>query len=281
MKIGFIIVNYNDAATTKTLLSNIETYQVIDTILIVDNCSTDNSYNELKGLETNHIKVVNTMSNKGYGSAINYGAKKMLEMGISWSFISNSDIVIEGETILKRLIDDISEERAWIAPVIKEHQGLNRGFKIEKPLDALLLSIPYFYKKFIKRIHYSDNYYQGDIIPVEVLSGCFFLLSLEMLKEVNYFDERVFLYYEEAILSKKLQKTGKQIVLDTTVSVFHNHSVTINKNLNRIKKYKTLKKSQRYFQKEYNHANGLIIGIHYLLENIAVLILKIRGLFRK
>lgn len=280
MKIGFIIVNYNDADTTQILLNNIKNYNSIDLILVVDNNSTDNSYNVLKELENTHIKVVNTMSNKGYGSAINYGAKYLKKIGITWSFISNPDVVIENESVIKQLIDDINEDNAWIAPIIKEHQGLNRGFKVEKPMDSILLSLPYFYRKFISKIHYNESYYVKGLLPVEALSGCFFLLSLDILEKVDYFDENVFLYYEENILAKKIGKTKKKIILDTRTSVFHNHSVTIDKNLNRIKKYKALKKSQRYFQKEYNNANFLILGIHWMIEKMTILALEINQLFR-
>ncbi|MDD3341911.1 MAG: glycosyltransferase family 2 protein [Bacilli bacterium] len=281
MKIGFIVVNYNDALTTKKLIENIAPYKCIDLILIVDNHSTDHSYTELQKVENKHIKVLQADANKGYGSAINFGAKYLKEQGIEWSFISNADIVIEKETVLEKLIQDIHEDRAWIGPTIKEHQGLNRGFKVESPADSLLLSLPFFYRKFLKRIKYDDTYYTKEILPVEALSGCFFLLSLKVLEEVGYFDEKVFLYYEESILARKIEKINKQIVLDTSVSVFHNHAVTINKNLTRIKKYKTLKKSQRYFQKQYNHANGFILGIHKTIEVVTVLGLKIRYIFKK
>lgn len=279
MKIGFMIVNYNDVPTTKLLLKNIETYKCIDVILVVDNNSTDNSFNMLKELETDRIRIVNTMSNKGYGSAINFGARYLKKLGIRWSFISNADIVIEDEKVLMQLIDDINDNRAWIAPVIKEHNGISRGFKVESPLDSILLSIPYFYRKFLPRINYDESYYNKDILPVESLSGCFFLLSLDVLEEVGYFDENIFLYYEENILSRKIEKTNKQIVLDTRIFVFHNHSVTIDKNLNRIKKYRTLKKSQRYFQKKYNHANYFILGIHWIIEKLTIVFLRISGLF--
>ena len=57
------------------------------------------------------------------------------------------------------------------------------------------------------------------------------------------------------ILGKKIEKLGKKVIIDNGVIVVHNHSVSIDKNMKRIKKYKELKKSQYYFQCNYNKAN--------------------------
>ena len=48
MKIACVIVNYNDAKTTIALLKQICDYKSLNHIIIVDNCSTDNSYASLK-----------------------------------------------------------------------------------------------------------------------------------------------------------------------------------------------------------------------------------------
>ena len=47
-KLAMVIINYNDYDTTKKLIDNIKNYKVLDKIIIVDNASTDNSYNKIK-----------------------------------------------------------------------------------------------------------------------------------------------------------------------------------------------------------------------------------------
>ena len=49
-KLGFVIVNYNDANTTIRLLNQIKDYKSIDQIIVVDNNSTDDSVKKLKKL---------------------------------------------------------------------------------------------------------------------------------------------------------------------------------------------------------------------------------------
>ena len=46
-------------------------------------------------------------------------------------------------------------------------------------------------------------------------------------------------------------------VIYNDISFLHNHSVSIDKSVKRLNKYKILKKSQAYFEKNYNHANCL------------------------
>ena len=48
MKTAFLIVNYNDYKTTIQLLNNIKEFQSLDKIVVVDNNSTDNSFDEIK-----------------------------------------------------------------------------------------------------------------------------------------------------------------------------------------------------------------------------------------
>lgn len=257
MKNGFLIINYNDYDTTRKLIDNIKEYKIIDKIVVVDNVSTDDSYEKLKKLENEKIVIIQNVANKGYGSGINFGSKYLIDIyGECNIIISNADIVIYKEEDIKKLIETFDNETAIVAPIIKEHSGYNRGWKIPSPLTDFLLNIPYIHKYLKpKLIYYKDNYYKNEIINVEVVSGCFFIIKSKYLEEVNYFDENVFLYYEENIIAKKLKQINKITKINTKVEVFHNHSVTIDKNVNKIRKYKILKESQLYFQKEYNKAN--------------------------
>ena len=122
---------------------------------------------------------------------------------------------------------------------------------------------------------YPDNYYHKKLSKVEVVSGSFFLINSKHLENINYFDDKVFLYYEENILGVKTKKAGKSMVVVNDIDVVHDHSVTIDKSLKAIKKYDILKQSQYYFEKYYNKANWLQL----LLLKITTFITRIVLLF--
>ena len=282
-KIGFVIVNYNDAKTTIKLLKQIKEFKNIDNIIVVDNNSTDDSYNQLKKQEIDNITIIKNNENKGYASGMNVGAKYLIEkIGKCHIIFSNSDIIIKKKEDLNLLSSDINEEVGVVSPVIDEHGNLNRGWKKTTAMMEILLNLPYISRYFKReKLYYKDDYYKKDKSYVDVVSGCFFIVDSEVLKQVDYFDENTFLYYEELIFSKKLEKIGKKLIVDNRVKVIHDHSVTIDKNIKRINKYKILKASQRYYVKHYLDGNLLEMALLYITNKISLFILYIRCLGRR
>ena len=282
-KIGFVIVNYNDAKTTIKLLKQIKEFKNIDNIIVVDNNSTDDSYNQLKKQEIDNITIIKNNENKGYAAGMNVGAKYLIEkIGKCHIIFSNSDIIIKKKEDLNLLSSDINEEVGVVSPVIDEHGNLNRGWKKTTAMMEILLNLPYISRYFKReKLYYKDDYYKKDKSYVDVVSGCFFIVDSEVLKQVDYFDENTFLYYEELIFSKKLEKIGKKLIVDNRVKVIHDHSVTIDKNIKRINKYKILKASQRYYVKHYLDGNLLEMALLYITNKISLFILYIRCLGRR
>lgn len=282
-KLGFVIVNYNDANTTIRLLNQIKDYKNIDQIIVVDNNSTDDSVKKLKKLKSKKIKIIENKENKGYASGLNTGAKYLIQtLGECNIIFSNSDIIIKNEKDLDTLSSDIKGEISVSSPVIEEHNNLNRGWKKTTPLTESLLNLPYISRYFKKKkLYYKDNHYKEDISYVDVVSGCFFMVDSSALQEINYFDENTFLYYEELIFSKKLEEKNKKLIVDNRVHVIHDHSVTIDKNVKRINKYKILKASQRYYVKNYLKGNLLEMTLLYLTNKLSLFILYIRCLGRR
>ena len=279
-----LIINYNDFKNTNRLINNVNNYKFVDKIVVVDNKSTDNSYEELMKLNIPKLDIILSDCNKGYSYAINIGLKYIETMTSDAKvFVSNSDIIIKSEDDLKKLIETSNNKLyGVVGPVIDEHGVLNRGWKIPSPfIDALmnLVLVHNIVRK--KRIFYKDSHYDNKESIVDVVSGCFFLVNLSDMKEINYFDDNVFLYYEENILAKRLAKINKKEVIDNEVTIIHDHAATIDNNIKRIKKFKILKESQYYFQTRYNHANIFEKGLLKLNKNISLIIYHIIGFIKR
>lgn len=278
MKNGIVIVNYNDYKTTKRLIDNIRDYKVFDKIVIVDNKSSDNSLKELKKLENKRIVVIDSGENKGYSYALNVGCKYLIDKYKECKIIvSNSDIIIQSENDIKDLFELVKGKNVIVGPTIIEGNNLNRGWILPKPMDDVAMNILGLYKKYQKRhLMYQDSYYNKDISKVGTVSGCFFAISSKHLEEMGYFDENVFLYYEENIMGVKTRDLGKNIIVANNIDVIHDHAVSIDKSLKRIKKYDILKNSQYYFEKTYNHASKGELFLLKLTNKITRVILLIK-----
>lgn len=281
-KLGMVILNYNDYKTTEILLNNIKNYKCLDLIVIVDNHSSDNSFEYLKKYETKKIKVLNSSKNGGVAAGYNLGAQYIIKKLKKCNIIfSNSDIIINKEEDLKKLSEDIDTHSiAVVGPTIVENRSLNRGWMMPNVKDEIKFNIPLLSRKYLKEIRYDEEHYNEDISIVGVVSGCFFCCSGEALKEIDYLDENTFLYYEEQILAKRMEKIDKQVAVDNNVVIIHNHSVTIDKNVTRINKYKALRKSQRYFVEKYLHATKKELKWLEFTNKLSLVILYIRCFFK-
>lgn len=278
--IGMVIVNYNDYETTKRLLDNVKDYKVLKEIVVVDNKSTDNSLEELRKLKNKKITIIDSGENKGYSYALNVGCKYLIDKYKSLNIvISNSDIIIESELDIKDLNSYISTKNVIVGPTIIQGNDLNRGFKIPSPWQDIKQNIVFFGKRVLaKELSYPDNYYHKDISKVDTVSGCFFMISSKHLEDMGYFDENVFLYYEENIMGIKTKKLGKNIIVCNNVDVIHDHSVSIDKSLKRIKKYDILKTSQEYFEKTYNGASKIELFFLKVFRYLTRILLLIKYL---
>lgn len=275
-----VIVNYNDYETTKRLLDNVKDYKVLKEIVVVDNRSTDNSLEELRKLKNKKITIIDSGENKGYSYALNVGCKYLIDKYKSLNIvISNSDIIIDNELDIKDLNSYISTKNVIVGPTIIQGNDLNRGFKIPTPWQDIKQNIVFFGKRVLaKELSYPDNYYHKDISKVDTVSGCFFMISSKHLEDMGYFDENVFLYYEENIMGIKTKKLGKNIIVCNNVDVIHDHSVSIDKSLKRIKKYDILKTSQEYFEKTYNGANKIELFFLKVFRYLTRILLLIKYL---
>lgn len=284
MKTGIVILNYNDYETTKEMLNTIKNYKSLDIIVVVDNHSTDRSFSKLKKYESKKIRVIKSKENKGYAYGNNYGIEYLIQnYSVDNIIISNPDISVLDKDI-KMLVSDLELNLNidLVAPYVDENGVISRGWKLPSYFDELLSNMNFVHRLAKKRMQYKDKHYQMKLSKVEVVSGCFFVIRRKSFQMIGLFDENTFLYYEENIIGNKLKKLGMNTYVDKDVIIKHNLSVSVDKSFNSLKKYKILKDSQKYYQKEYNNLNifGMILlrGTYYISLFISYLICYIKNL---
>lgn len=283
MKLVMVIINYNDYKTTMNLIDNIKDYKCLNDIIVVDNNSTDNSYKYLKKISHNNIDIIRNTKSRNFSSGLNLGAKYVIKkFGKCNIIFSNSDIIIKSEEDLIKLSSDIKDDIGIVGPIIEQCGEFNRGWHLSNVWTEILYNIAFIHKYFKKKyLYYNDSHYKGDLSYVDVVSGCFFLISSNVLEEINYFDENTFLYYEENILAKRVKMTNYKTVIDNRISIIHNHSVSVDKSFKKVGKYKILKESQKYYVKEYLGASKFQLMLLYITNKFSLIILYIRCFFKR
>lgn len=261
MKTGIILLNYNDIENTKKMIDQIKNYKALSKIIVVDNCSPNLENKELKNLENDKIVFLESKENRGYGAGNNLGLRYLEEhTDCELAIISNPDILVEEAAILH--MQNVMMENysiSFLGPAVLECGKRIKGWKLPTYFVEILSTMNFFSRYARKFQQYEESHYQNIFTPVDAIHGSFFLARLKDFKIIGYFDENTFLYYEENIIGKKAQDQNMQICVDNEVSVVHALSLSVDKSLNKIKKYKILKQSMFYYEKTYNKRNFLSI----------------------
>ena len=217
-KIFVVVLNFNGAATLPACLTSIlqSDYPNFE-IVVVDNDSKDESFEQAK-TNFSRLHFIKNSSNIGFSKGNNIGIRFALEKFADHVFVLNNDAILK-KTTLSSLLDtaDKYPNAGIISPLILTGDKKNiwfAGGKIEwNKMRAIHLT------KAVSKLPYSSEY----------LSGCALLIKKEVFKKIGLFDERFFLYYEDADFSLRAKKAGFDLLVDPMVRIAH-HEQSKNNN---------------------------------------------------
>ncbi len=279
MEIGTVdalILNYNDASTTKDCAERLQKYNIIRHVLVVDNNSTDDSYNQLSELNSDKIETVLTGCNGGYGAGNNYGIRYLREKYAStYVLLCNPDTIIEEET-LDAMESFLKSHPGYaiVAPFMLNSKGekqYNTAFRIPKT-NEYIASLGVLTNKLRKSFYYPDILnLHSEFIDVGAVSGSLFMMDAKKMVRYGMYDESIFLYCEEVSLGIKLAQNGLKTALLPQKTFIHYHSVSINKILkSNVNKHRQLMKSKLYVIRNIYKANMLQNGIAFILSRLSI-----------
>ena len=163
-KILIAIVSYNAKRYMQECIYSVRNTLRPDTykIVVVDNASTDNSYKELEKLKNEKIVVLKSSENKGYSGGLNHGCHYLIDKYERCNiFVSNPDIVIDSDDDIKKLLDTLSLDVSVVAPIVREHEGFNRGWKQPTTWQSILSNLVLVHKKVKEKLLYPEEYYNN------------------------------------------------------------------------------------------------------------------------
>lgn len=195
-------MGYDKAATAiKTLLEF--TKGVSLRILVVDNASGDNTSKRLA--ETfDEIEVIESEKNGGFG----YGHNMVLPLLDSeYHLIVNPDITID-EDVITELADflDNNPKVGIVTPKILNLDGTDQNLPKRQPVVASLIGRRILKKALKNQVEYYQMKDKDLNQPqeIEFATGCFFMIRTQLFKQLQGFDTRFFLYYEDIDLSRRV-----------------------------------------------------------------------------
>ena len=213
------IVTYNNASEITECLDSLIRYtQGLDIhIYVFDNASQDRTVSLIRE-KFPQVYVIESKENKGFG----YGHNQIMKI-ISSDFhmVVNPDIQFTERAVIK-LANFLKRypKVGIVKPEIKNPDGSEQFLPKKDPrFSYVILS------KFPHFRYYRDEYTRANEKfkkPARILSstGCFFMIRTSIFKEQQGFDERFFMYFEDADLSRRVRKQA-DIVFYPNTFVYH------------------------------------------------------------
>lgn len=246
------IVLYNNEFTTinETIKSFLDT-DIKVCLYLIDNSPTD----ELRKLKVDsRIEYIHNPSNPGFGAAHNIAIKKAIELNSTYHLVLNPDVYFEKGTIEK--IYDFMDKNLNIGQLMPKVTYPNGEFQYLCKTNPTLFDLfargfmPNFLKKiFQKRMNkyeYKDHNYEDIIYDIPYLSGCFMFLRTETLKKVGFFDDKIFMYLEDADLTRRFLEVSRTVYFPKA-HIFHHFAKLTHKKLKF--KWITVQSAFVYFNK--------------------------------
>ena len=281
-RVACVILNYNDYVTTKNLVDTIKNYTIINQIIVVDNCSTDGSFERLKKEVVDNVYIIQSDMNKGYGYGNNFGVKIAREkFNCDLAIIANPDILFE-EYLIEKLISVYQEDEncavVSCANINPKSNKVNGAWEIPTYMQYTFSSL-FLLGKLLKKREKKTN---QECIAVDCVPGSMLIVDIDKFQSVGGYDERIFLYCEETILGYKLKKKGYKTYFFQNDRYFHFHAVSTSKSMpSVVNRQRILYKSRLHFLREYLCVNKFQLMISIVVYKIALIEEYIKVLIRK
>lgn len=228
MELSVIIVNYNVKHFLEQCLCSVQkavtTSKINAEIIVVDNCSKDNSVSHLTPFFP-CVKFIANTENSGFAKACNQAYK--LSYGKYVLFL-NPDTIIPEDCFLKCIafFESHADAGAIGVRMLDGHGNFLKESKRAFPAPVTSLFKLFGFAKLFPSSKTFSKYHLGYLDEnknheVDVLAGAFIMVRREVLNKLNGFDETFFMYGEDVDLSYRVQQSGYKNYYLSETSIIH------------------------------------------------------------
>lgn len=230
-KVTIATCNFNTDEETHCLLKSIEKvhHPHVDLeIIIVDNGSKT-PFELQENEKRNNIILIRKEKNSGFTGGYNIGIKEALKRGADYVMAVNNDTTMHPDMIENMLkVLDSDPKIGLTVPKIYFSKGQEFHKDRYKPEE---LGKIFWYAgghtdwANVKSVHRGvdevDHGQYDQIEEVTFATGCCMFFKREVLEKVGIFDDRYFLYYEDADLNERVQRAGYKVYYVPTAVLIH------------------------------------------------------------
>jgi GT2 family glycosyltransferase len=176
-------------------------------ILVIEN-SADNFFKSDLEKKYNNVKCILAGENLGFGKASNIGLNLVKS---KYAFLINPDTLLTSNTI-EQLIHYSQEinDFALLSPVMEDPEDKNYSIYKKKflPINTL------------------------EYLEIDFIKGFAMFFNMSKFKSIGFFDEKIFLYFEEDDLCRRVRKLNQKIYVIFSSKITHAGGQSHNKEFN-------------------------------------------------
>lgn len=230
MKIATIILNYNSSTDCSKCIGYLKAQQGVEQeIVVVDNCSQEDDRKAVETLcKEQGCTFITNNENKGYNAGNNVGLRYAAEKGYEFAMIANPDMEFPQTNYLATLLAKMQEDKDIlvcgsdiITPLGVHQNPKKRGY------DNLSDYFSWITDIFGANKKKNDNpeWIEDPAVSkyCRCLNGCCFLIRMNFIERIGFFDENTFLYGEEPILGAQVEENGKKMYYTSDAFAVHAH----------------------------------------------------------
>lgn len=226
LSLSILVVSYNTCEMTLECIRSIyaqaenQSFEVI----VIDNASTDGSADRIAH-EFPEVRLIRSKDNLGFAKANNVAAEQARG---EFVLLLNPDTVILDNAI-DRLVDFASEHPdagIWGGRTVFEDGSLNPTccwrFVSLWSIFSLAVGTARIFKDsdFFNAEAYG-GWDRDTVRHVDIITGCFLLIGRERWRSLGGFDERFYMYSEEADLCFRARETGARPLFTPAATIVH------------------------------------------------------------
>ncbi|AUJ30855.1 glycosyltransferase family 2 protein [Liquorilactobacillus hordei] len=221
--------NYEQVMETVESIERETSNKISKKVYLIDNSSSLNVFNLEELKKYNDVMVIKNDYNFGFAKAHNV---VIPNLNSKYHAIVNPDISLNEDSFSK-IIDFMVDDRiGMVIPKIVNVDG-SQQYDYRQDITLLDVIIRVFNGKIFKkryRYHTMQNYNYAKPFLVPFGQGSFLVIRTDLFRSLNGFDERFFMYLEDADLCKRVNQVSKLIYFPNT-TVLHRWERKSHKNL--------------------------------------------------
>lgn len=220
-RVSAAIVNFNDYENSCNAVRSLLQYTKEPIrLFVVDNSPEEISAQKLRQAFP-QIEVIRAPKNKGFGAAHNL---VLPAIDSEYHVVINPDIELKTD-VIGELCDyfDNNQDIGIACPATYFPNGdIQLLPKIFPKVKYLLASrLPFKRSKKIRNEYVMADRDLSVVCDIQYVTGCFMFMRTSLFKQVGGFDERYFLYFEDADITRMIMQHARAIYYPNA-KVYHN-----------------------------------------------------------